>query len=129
MSLSSRILKIKSRFYYYSLVFIGLFTVLFFGRCGSNTSKAKVNKDSLVRAVRDSVAKADSIERAQKELAKLDSLKKIDSLRIADSIVQAKKKQKKPKNPYNPVTQPAVDYGILPYEHPVTKYGVPNNKY
>ncbi|MFH0894314.1 MAG: hypothetical protein V2A54_07750 [Bacteroidota bacterium] len=128
--MSKKILRIKSRFYYYSLLFIGVFTVMFFGRCGNNPSKSTVNNDSLVKVKHDSVTKADSVARAQKELAKLDSVARIDSIKKVDSIANAKKKNKpKQQNPLNPNII-VTDYGIIPdYNTPATKYGVPDNRY
>lgn len=110
MKINRRILKVKSRFYYYTLVLFGSLSLLFFSRCNNGPSEeekvARIN-DSIVKvkAKQDSIAKADSVSKAVVEQAHLDSVAK------ADSIAKAKK-PKKPKNPYKP---PA----------PITKYGIP----
>jgi len=109
MKLNRRLLKIKSKFYYYSVVFLGAISVFFFTRCDS--PKAENNNQQIndsiakAKAKQDSIAKADSIAKVEKELATLDSIAR------ADSIAKAKKKP----NPYKP-------------DGPVCKYGVYYNK-
>ena len=130
MKIKRRILKIRSRFYYYLLVFIGSTTVLFLTRCHNPNAEDDIARrnDSIAKAKhqQDSVATADSVREAGKIQAALDSI------HHADSIAKAKKKIKNkptPPNPFVPTEHPAVDYGVLPYEHPTTKYGVPFNDY
>ena len=130
MKFNRRILKIRSRFYYYVLVIIGSTTVLFLTRCHNPNAKEDINRrnDSIAKAKhqQDSVATADSINEANKIQAA------IDSIHQADSIAKAKKKIKNkptPPNPFLPPDRPAVDYGVLPPDHPITEYGVPFNDY
>lgn len=126
MRSNRKILKIKSKFYYYTLVVFGSLSLLFFSRCNNGPSEeekaARIN-DSLatVKAVQDSIARADSVTKAQLEQARLDSIAK------ADSVARAKK-AKKPKNPYQPTT-PVTKYGIPMNPHPIAEYGIPHNSY
>jgi hypothetical protein len=130
MKINRRILKIRSRFYYYLLVIIGSTTVLFLTRCHNSKHQDDIARqnDSIAKAKhqQDSIAIADSIREANKMQAALDSI------HLADSITKAKKKIKNkptPPNPFVPTPQPAVDYGVLPDQHPTTKYGVPFNDF
>jgi len=121
-----RILKIKSKFYYYTLVVFGSLSLLFFSHCNNGPSeeeKAAHINDSLakMKALQDSITTADSVTKAQLEQARLDSITK------ADSVARAKK-AKKPKNPYKPGT-PVTKYGIPMNPHPIAEYGVPDNSY
>ena len=126
MSSRRRILKIKSKFYFYTLVVFGSLSLLFFSRCNNGPSEeekaARIN-DSLatVKARQDSIATADSVTKAQLELARLDSITK------ADSVARIKK-ARKPKNPYQPGT-PVTKYGIPMNPQPIAEYGVPHNSY
>ncbi len=129
MKIKRRILKIRSRFYYYLLVLIGSTSVLMLTRCHNPNSEEDIahRNDSIARAQRlqDSLATADSINLAKTLQAGLDSVRR------ADSLAKAKKKIRvKPQAPqqYVPV-QPVVDYGVIPNETPATKYGVPVNNY
>jgi len=123
MKIRRKILKIKSHFYYYTLVVFGSLSLLFFSRCNNGPSdeeKAARINDSIVKAkaLHDSIAIADSTTKMQLEQARLDSIAK------ADSVTKAKK----PKNPYKPVT-PITKYGIPINPEPMAKYGVPSNSY
>ncbi len=117
MKINRRVLKIKSRFYYYTLVFIGSISLLCFSRCGHSPSpeeKAAHTSDSLakVKFKQDSTARADSASRADKEQLRLDSVAKADSIH----------KTKTSKNPFKP-PKPIAKYGI-PMPPPEPKYGV-----
>lgn len=121
MSTRRRILKIKSHFYYYTLVVFGSLSLLFFSRCNNGPSEeekaARINDSMvMVKALQDSIAIADSTTKAQLDQVRLDSIAK------ADSVAKAKK----PKNPYKPVT-PVTKYGIPMNSEPMAKYGVPSN--
>lgn len=129
MRIKRKILKIRSRFYYYILVLIGSTTVLFLTRCGNPKAKEdaarKNDSIALARHLQDSTATADSLQRAARMQADADSIHQ------ADSITKARKKIKsKPQTPHQFVpVQPVVDYGVMPNETPATKYGVPTNNY
>jgi len=142
MRIKRRILKIKSKFYYYTLVFVGALSVMFLSRCDAPNEKSSITetKDTITqiessdisasenaekstelelnvaaeKAVKDSIAEAQ--KKAQQQniaKAKADSIAKAKIEKaISDSIENAKINQ----NPYKP-------------SQPVTKYGVPQNKY
>lgn len=119
MRFNRKILKIKSKFYYYTLLVIGSASVLFFVRCSNQNFKEKFNqlRDSVDKAtvLQDSIKKADSVSSAIQEQFIQDSIKK------ADSVMKANRKQSvrpKPANPFVPTPQPVVDYGVVPIEHP-----------
>jgi hypothetical protein len=119
MKIRRRFLKVKSRFYYYLLVFIGSSGMLFFTRCNNPNAEentARLN-DSLVRAKhqQDSIAKSDSLVKAQKEQARLDSIARADSIA----------KSKKPHSPYKP--KPVITKYGIPINHPIAEYGIPPN--
>ncbi|MEI6853258.1 MAG: hypothetical protein WCL06_10460 [Bacteroidota bacterium] len=129
MRIKRKILKIRSRFYYYVLLLIGSTTVLFLTRCGNPKAKEDASRknDSIALAhhLQDSTATADSLQKAEKIQAA------IDSIHQADSVAKARQKAKsKPQTPHQFVpVQPVVDYGVMPNETPATKYGVPVNNY
>jgi hypothetical protein len=129
MKIKRRILKIRSRFYYYILVLIGSTTVLFLTRCGNPKAKedaARLNDSiALARQIQDSIATADSLQRAGKMQAA------IDSIHSADSLTKTRQKIKsKPQAPHQFIpVQPVVDYGVIPNETPASKYGIPVNNY
>ncbi|MEI6853259.1 MAG: hypothetical protein WCL06_10465 [Bacteroidota bacterium] len=120
MKIHRTILQCKSRFYYYTLLLIGSAGMLFFTRCSgpNNTDNTAHLQDSLVKAKhqQDSIAKSDSLGKAQREQARQDSIVR------ADSIAKAKKHS----NPYKP--KPVITKYGIPMEQP-TKYGVPTNNY
>ncbi|HNW90961.1 MAG TPA: hypothetical protein PKN48_14980 [Bacteroidales bacterium] len=123
MKVNRRILKIKSGFYYYTLVVFGGISLLFFSRCNTGPSEeekaARIN-DSItkVKVQQDSIAKADSVAKVALEQARLDSIAK------ADSVAKAQK----PKNPYKP-PKPITKYGIPMNHEPIAEYGPPPNTY
>ncbi|MEI6123903.1 MAG: hypothetical protein WCQ95_09745 [Bacteroidota bacterium] len=122
MKINRTILKCKSRFYYYTLVFIGSASMLFFSRCANPTVKdntAHLN-DSIAKANhrQDSIAQADSLAEVKKQQWLTDSLAK------ADSIAQAKKHR----NTYKPPS-PITKYGVPIHKPVVTKYGIQPNTY
>lgn len=91
MKINRHLLKIKSKFYYYSLIFFGAASVFFFSRCSSPMAENKNQhiNDSLAQAKvkQDSIAKSDSIVRVEKEKEQA----KLVSIACADSIAKAKK--------------------------------------
>ena len=107
MKINRSILKIKSKFYYYTLVGFGALSVFFFSRCSSpmaeNNSQHINDSIAQAKAKQDSVAKADSTALTEIEKARQDSIAR------ADSIAKAAKKHKP--NPYKP-TGPVCKYGI-----------------
>ncbi len=119
MKTHKSILRFKSRFYYYTLMLIGSVSMLFFTRCsGPNPDGNTTDKqDSLAKAKhqQDSVAKADSLGKAQREQARMDSIAR------ADSIAKAKKHN----NPYKP--KPVITKYGIPINHPIAEYGAPPN--
>lgn len=120
MKIRRKILKCKSRFYYYTLVVFGSVSMLFFTRCNNAPTEDKTAhiNDSIakVKIQQDSIAKADSLTKAQLEQARLDSIA------LADSIAKAKKRT----NPYRP-GKPMTKYGIPMNHEPIAKYGIPIN--
>ncbi|MCK9613587.1 MAG: hypothetical protein PHR81_08120 [Bacteroidales bacterium] len=130
MKYNRKILKIKSSFYYYSLLLFGSISLLVFTRCNHGPSaeeKAAHINDSIakVKAIQDSIAKADSLVQAEKEQARLDSitLAEIEKKR-QDSI----RKAQKPHNPFKP-NKPITKYGIPINPQPIAEYGPPPNTY
>lgn len=121
MKIRRYILKIKSRFYYYILLAIGASQFLFLSQCtSSQKNEKKDNTDSIAKAlkIKDSIAKADSIAAVIKAKIIADSIKKADSI----AAIKTKKViKKKPVNPFIPPVTPAVDYGVMPVEHPVIR--------
>lgn len=119
MKIRRHILKVKSGFYYYTLVFVGAASLLLLTRCQNKVSeeeRIKLQNDSIARAkaIHDSIAKADSTEKALKEKQVLDSIAR------ADSIAKAKKPAQNPYKPPKPMTK----YGV-PISKPIAEYGVP----
>jgi hypothetical protein len=121
MKIHRYFLKIKSGFYYFVLLAIGATQFLFFSSCvpGQKNDK-KSGTDSITKAlqIKDSIAKADSIAAVIKAKNTADSLKKADSIA---AIKTKKTVKKKPVNPFIPPVMPAVDYGVMPVEHPVIR--------
>jgi hypothetical protein len=119
MKIRRTILQFKSRFYYYTLLLIGSAGMLFFVRCNNPnaTDDSERINDSIAKAKhqQDSVAKADSLGKAQREQARQDSIVR------ADSIAKAKKHV----NPYKPI--PVITKYGIPINHPIAEYGVPPN--
>lgn len=119
MKIRRTILKCKSRFYYYALLLIGSAGMLFFVRCNNpsaNDNAERIN-DSLAKAKhqQDSMAKADSLGKAQLQKMRQDSIAR------ADSIAKAKKHS----NPYKP--KPVITKYGIPINHPIAEYGTPPN--
>jgi hypothetical protein len=129
MKIRRTVLKIKSGFYYYTLLLIGSAGLLFMVRCSNpqNPGNTEPLKDSQAREKQkhDSIVRADSSAKAKRDQAIADSVKKYDS--IAKAKKKIKKQASKP-NQFIPV-QPVVDYGVVPVETPATKYGIPVNDY
>ena len=116
MKIRRTILKCKSKFYYYTLLFIGSTSMLFFVRCSNQNYEKKYHqlRDSVSNAkiIQDSIKKADSVSSAIKEKFIQDSIAKADSI----SKANLKKSKTKPVNPIVPKTHPSVMYGVIPIE-------------
>ncbi len=116
MKIRRTILTCRSKFYYYTLLFIGSTSILFFVRCSNQNYEEKYHqlRDSVSKAkiIQDSIKKTDSVSSALKQKFIQDSTAKADSLAKANR----KKSKTKPVNPIVPKTQPSVMYGVVPFD-------------